>query len=110
MSTFWIVVGGYLVGRALEGIFLAAFRMELFLWRPFDGFFRTIIARRNPNLILLSLGVVLGSPSGGYEAVAVWTAICIGIAACRNVQAFVVRSGGTPVRPWLEASATENRA
>ena len=35
-----VIVGGYVVGRILEGIFLAAFGMEMFTWRPFDAFFR----------------------------------------------------------------------
>ena len=49
-----IVVAGYLVGRALEGLFLARFRIEAHSWRPIDALFRTITARRNPNLILLT--------------------------------------------------------
>jgi phosphatidylglycerophosphate synthase len=98
----WVVVGGYLAGRAIEGVFLAAFRMEFFLWQPFDGFFRTIIARRNPNLILLSLGVLAASPTAGYSAVAVWTVLCIVIAATRTVQAFAARSRGMEIVPCLQ--------
>jgi phosphatidylglycerophosphate synthase len=102
----WIVVGGYVVGRLLEGAFLAAFRMELFVWRPFDAHFRTVIARRNPNLILLGLGLALGSPTGGFEAVAVWTAICVLVAAVRNVQAHTRRRRGTEIVPWLDSAAS----
>jgi phosphatidylglycerophosphate synthase len=99
---FWIVVAGYLLGRLLEGAFLAAFGMEFFVWRPFDAFFRTIVARRNPNLILLGLGVVFGSPTRGFQAVAAWTAICLVVAAARNLQAHVQRLRGIAVAPWLD--------
>jgi hypothetical protein len=99
---FWIVVGGYGVGRLLEGAFLAFFGMELFVWRPFDGFFRTIIARRNPNLILLGLGVASGSPTGGFRAVAGWTAICLAVAATTNVQAYLQHRRGIAIRPWFD--------
>ena len=53
----WIVVGGYLAGRLLEGVFIVAFGLEMFSWRRFDGWFRQVIARRNPNLNLLTAGV-----------------------------------------------------
>ena len=97
-----IVVGGYLFGRLLEGLFMLAFGMEIFLWRPFDGFFRTIIARRNPNLVLLSLGVLFGRPELGYLAVAAWTLACNAIHIERLVHAFVQRSRGIAIRPWYE--------
>ena len=58
----WIVVLGYIVGRLLEGVFILSFKMEMFTWRPFDGWFRQVIARRNPNLLLLTAGVALGPP------------------------------------------------
>jgi phosphatidylglycerophosphate synthase len=95
-----IVVGGYLLGRALEGVFLLAFRMEIFLWRPFDGFFRAIIARRNPNLLLLSAGTLAGRPELGFWAVAVWTLVCNAVHVVRIAQAFSERSRGIAVRPW----------
>jgi phosphatidylglycerophosphate synthase len=96
------VVGGYLVGRILEGIFLAAFGMEIFTWRPFDAFFRGIVARRNPNLLLLSLGCLAAAPGFGYFAVALWTALCILVVAVRIVQAAACRWRGIPIRPWYE--------
>jgi phosphatidylglycerophosphate synthase len=99
---FWIVVGGYLLGRLLEGAFLAAFAMEFFVWRPFDAHFRTVIARRNPNLILLGLGVLFGSPTRGFQAVAAWTAVCLVVAAVRNLQAHVQRHNGIEIAPWLD--------
>ena len=101
-----VIVGGYVVGRILEGIFLLAFGMEVFTWRPFDAFFRGIIARRNPNLLLLSLGCVVARPEWGYMAVAIWTAICIAVASARIVQAATQRMRGHAIRPWHEPSTS----
>ena len=70
----WVLVGGYVAQRILEGIFLAAFKLEMHAWRPFDSFFRLITARRNPNLILLTLASLVGRPDIGIVAVAVWLA------------------------------------
>jgi hypothetical protein len=98
----WIIVGGYVLGRLLEGVFLAFFKQEMFTWRPFDGFFRTIIARRNPNLVLLTVGTAMGRPGAGYIAVAIWTVICNVVLMVRIAQAFGERRRGNPIRPWHE--------
>ena len=70
---FWlaIVVGGYVLGRLLEGVFMLAFDMEMFTWRRFDGLFRTVIARRNPNLLMLTAATALARPDLGFAAVGV---------------------------------------
>ena len=89
------------MGRLLEGTFTLAFGIPMFVWRPFDGFFRAIIARRNPNLLLLSGSLLLGSPVLGFQAIAAWTAICIVIEAARNLQAHLETWRGGDVRSWL---------
>jgi phosphatidylglycerophosphate synthase len=98
-----IVVGGYLVGRALEGVFLARFGFETHSWRPIDGLFRTITARRNPNLILLSVGVIGGRPDLGLVMVALWTIASLGFHALRLAQAETARVRGAAPTPWEEA-------
>lgn len=97
-----LIVGGYGVGRILEGIFLAAFGMEMFTWRPFDAFFRGIVARRNPNLLLLTAGWIALAPGLGYLAVAGWTVACLAVATVRVLQASAARLAGQPIRPWHE--------
>ena len=98
----WIVLGGYLVGRILEGIFLAVFGMEIFSWRPFDSFFRGIIARRNPNLLILSVGLGLGRPDLAYTGVALWTLVSIFVVIARIASALAVKRRGGEIRPWHE--------
>src|SRR3546814_10539665 len=57
------------------------------IWRPFDSRFRLITARRNPNLILLTLSVLIGRPDLGIIWVAVWTVLSLFVHAWQIVQA-----------------------
>jgi phosphatidylglycerophosphate synthase len=98
-----VVVGGYFVGRAIEGAFLAAFGFEIHSWRPIDGLFRTITARRNPNLILLSVGTLGGRPDLGLVMVALWTIASLAFHAVRLARALGGRLRGAVPVPW-EAS------
>lgn len=95
-----IAVGGYGVGRLLEGAFLARFGFETHSWRPIDAMFRTITARRNPNLILLSVGALGGRPDLGLVMVALWTIVSLGFHALRIAQAERARAGGVAIAPW----------
>lgn len=94
-----IIVGGYVAQRVEEGIFLALFKVEMHAWRPFDSFFRLITARRNPNLILLTLAVLAGRPDMGFVAVAVWTAVCLVVHAVQILQGLAAPKGS--VVSWL---------
>lgn len=102
-----VTVGGYVVGRLLEGLFLLIFKMEIHCWHPVDSFFRTITARRNPNLILLSLATVMGRPDSGFVLVAAWTAFCIGFHAVRLFQAVRQWWQGVPIREWQGMQAEQ---
>ncbi|HKA14006.1 MAG TPA: CDP-alcohol phosphatidyltransferase family protein [Myxococcota bacterium] len=97
-----VVVIGYAVGRALEGAFLARFGFETHSWRPIDGLFRTITARRNPNLILLSVGAIAHRPDLGLVMVALWTVASVGFHALRLAQAEAARARGAAPVPWEE--------
>jgi len=98
----WIVVGGYVTARLLEGVFLLFFDQELFTWRPFDAFFRTIIARRNPNLIILSVSLYLGEPGKGFLWLAGWTVVANVVPAIRIAQAFALKRRGGTIQSWYE--------
>ncbi len=104
----WVVIGGYVAGRLLEGLFLLLFRIETHSWRPLDSWFRTITARRNPNLALLTGATLLGRPDLGFGAVAVWTLLSLGFHVVRLLQASATRLRGRRVEPWyLSAPAAE---
>ncbi len=95
------VIGGYVLQRVQEGLFLAFFKMELHVWRRFDSKFRLITARRNPNLILLSAATLCGRPDIGIIAVATWTVLSIGVHALRMAQAAAIRARGGALTSWL---------
>lgn len=98
---YGLIVGGYVLGRAIEGVFM--FRLapfQIFSWRPVDSWFRLVAARRNPNLILLTVAAIGGRPDWGLAAVTVWTVASTLILGWRLAAAFRQRRSG-PLRSWL---------
>jgi hypothetical protein len=61
---------------------------------------RLITARRNPNLLILTISACLGRPDLGLQAVAGWVLICFVIHAVRLLQGVVARRRG-PLKSWL---------
>ena len=99
-----VIIAGYLLGRGLEGIFILVFKIETHCWRPIDSLFRTITARRNPNLLLLSVGTLGGRPDLGLVMVAIWTVVSLGFHLERILQALFERSRGIRIDCWDETS------
>ena len=99
--TLAVVIGGYVIQSLLEALFLYSFGMQIHVWRRFDSLFRHITARRNPNLVILTVATVLGAPREGLVAVAVWTVVSIVVYSIRLLQAFAARRAGEPLRSWL---------
>ena len=104
-TDLWIIVVGYVLGRLMEGLFIRAFKIETHVWHPVDYVFRTITARRNPNLAILTVFAIAGRPEVGFFAVAAWTIISLTFHAVRLVQAALVTRRGGEVRSWLSESA-----
>lgn len=100
-ASLWVIVVGYVLGRIEEGIFIARFKIELHIWRPIDYWFRTITARRNPNLAILTVAVILDAPAEGFVAVAIWTVLSLVFHLVRIAQAFMRKAGGGAIRSWL---------
>ncbi|HWH18748.1 MAG TPA: CDP-alcohol phosphatidyltransferase family protein, partial [Allosphingosinicella sp.] len=96
-----VIVGGYVVQRLIEGIFLRLFKMHIHVWRRFDSRFRLITARRNPNMVILFLALLLGRPDTGLVAVAVWTVLSLLVHMVQLIQALAVRARGGAVTSWL---------
>jgi phosphatidylglycerophosphate synthase len=97
--TLGIILAGYVLQRVEEGIFMRLFGFHVHSWRPFDSFFRLITARRNPNMIILTLAWLVGQPGIGLFLVAVWTALCLVVHAAQVVQAMML--GRERVTSWL---------
>ncbi|HEX9449202.1 MAG TPA: CDP-alcohol phosphatidyltransferase family protein, partial [Dongiaceae bacterium] len=103
----WIILAGYVLGRAQEGLFIWLYRIEIHTWRPIDSWFRLITARRNPNLFILSVAALLGQPMNGFLAVAGWTIISFLFHCWRIGQAAGWKLAGKPLRSWLTEPIAE---
>ena len=99
-QAFVVILAGYLVGRALEGAARLLFGFNLFVWRPFDSAFRTIISRRNIILLIMTVGLIWGFPEAAFVAAAAWTLVTTAIHLLRFVQAYLASRRG-PLTPWL---------
>jgi phosphatidylglycerophosphate synthase len=97
----WILFGAYAAGRLCEGVFARRFGFHVHVWRPFDSAFRLILARRNPNLILLTLSWIAGHPAWGLWAITAWTLITLAVQLVQTVQSTLAARRGR-VRSWLE--------
>jgi len=97
-----IIIGGYVVQRLLEGAFLRLFGMHMHVWRPFDSFFRLITARRNPNLVILTVFTLFGRPDLGMIVVLWWIVLSLVVHAVQVVQGIIASRKG-PVTSWLSA-------
>lgn len=106
---YTLIIGGYLVGRAVEGLFHALGDASIFSWRPFDAYFRLVTARRNPCMILLTAGLVAGRPDWGLVAVALWTAGTSAVLCLRLLQGLTVRLRSGPLTSWLTEPDTAAR-
>lgn len=97
-----IVLIGYVAQRLEEGLFQLMFGIAMHVWRPFDSFFRLITARRNPNLVILTVSVLFGRPDIGMQVVAVWVLICFVIHGIAIVQGLLAKRSGA-LSSWLAA-------
>jgi len=97
----WVVVAGYVVGRAVEGVFVRVYGMHIHVWQRIDSVFRLFTARRNPNMVVLTLAVMLGRPDIGLIAIAIWTVACILFHTYRLYAAMGVRRRDGAITSWL---------
>jgi phosphatidylglycerophosphate synthase len=95
-----VIIWGYILQRLEEGGFEVLFKVPMHMWRRFDSWFRLITARRNPNLAILTLSVLVGRPDWGINVVAVWVAVCLVIHGVQLVQAAIAQRHG-PIKSWL---------
>ena len=95
------IVGGYVVQRVIEGIFMRKYGMHIHVWRKIDSKFRLITARRNPNMVILVFSLIRGKPDTGLELVALWTIVSLIFHAVRLAQANALTERGGKVASWL---------
>ena len=95
----WVTIIGYVLQRVQEGIFIARFKLEMHVWRRFDSLYRLVVARRNPNLVLLTVFTLMGQPAGGLIAVGVWTFVSLVV---HSIQIFQALRAEQPIKSWLD--------
>ena len=102
---FWLVMaailGGYVLQRVIEGIAIKWLALEIHIWRPIDTLFRQVTARRNPNLVLLTMFTIVGRPDWGLLAVAIWTVACLALHTVQIVQAFNEKRQNGALSSWM---------
>ena len=97
-----VMLAGYIGGRLCEGIFekwIAPF--PIFLWQPVDSLNRLITARRNPNLLILTAGLLAGQPGPALVLVVVWHVLSTLFLAVRLSIAWRVARDQGPLVSWL---------
>ncbi|MBB4641110.1 phosphatidylglycerophosphate synthase [Rhizorhapis suberifaciens] len=105
LTVMAVIIIGYVVQRLIEGAFIRSFGIHIHVWQKFDSIFRLITARRNPNMIILVVALILNRPDVGLELVAWWTALSCLIHAVRLAQAYSAKVRGGRVASWLEQGA-----
>lgn len=99
LGSLVIILAGYVLNRIEEGLFLHFFKFHIHVWQRIDSFAREITARRNPNILIFMVAVMLGQPGWGFVAIAAWTLIFLIFHGVRLIQALLQKQ--MPVS-WLE--------
>lgn len=101
-TAIWIIFCAYIAGRLVEGTFTRALEPSgIFCWQPIDSWFRLVTGRRNPNLILLNIGLCAGRPDLGLVAVTLWTLVSSLFLVLRLGMAVRQRLKSGPLRSWF---------
>jgi len=104
----WII-GAYIAGRIVEGLFQLLGSCGVFTWRPFDAWVRLITARRNPCLIILTVSVLFGVPAWGFVGVFLWTVLSSVQLLLRLLHGLVVRMTDGPLSSWLADAEVQQK-
>jgi phosphatidylglycerophosphate synthase len=99
-----VIVAGYVLQRVVEGIAIWRLGLEIHVWRPIDTWFRLVTARRNPNLLLLTLFTAVARPDLGFAAVAVWTSVCLLLHVFQLLHGLAAARRGK-LRSWMAGPA-----
>jgi phosphatidylglycerophosphate synthase len=99
-----VIIAGYVLQRAVEAAAIWRLGIEIHVWRRVDTWFRLVTARRNPNLVLLTILALAGRPDLGLAAVALWTAICLLLHVVQLLQAFAAARHGK-LESWMARPA-----
>ena len=100
-GALYAVVAAYVLGRVVEGLCSCFVLSDIFVWRPFDSYFRLITARRNPCMVMLTVAWAFGSPALGLWLVCAWSVLTTAVLIGRLVMAWRIKARSGPLRSWL---------
>lgn len=94
-----VILFGYVAVRIFEGVFIHLYGFHIHVWQRIDSIARMVTARRNPNMLILTVAALFGEFDVGFLLVAAWTVIWLMFHFVRLGQAVAA-----PARPasWLE--------
>jgi phosphatidylglycerophosphate synthase len=101
---FVVLVAGYILQRVMEGIAIKVLGIEIHIWRRIDTMFRQITARRNPNMVLLTVSAIIMRPDWGFIAITAWTVICLVLHGLQLAHGLIVRYREGVLRSWMNSS------
>ncbi|MEG9883389.1 MAG: CDP-alcohol phosphatidyltransferase family protein [Hyphomicrobiales bacterium] len=104
-----VIFAGYILQRLMEGVAIKVLRLNIHIWRRIDSMFRQVTARRNPNLVLLTVSALVARPDWGVEAVALWTGLCLILHGLQLIQALGEKRRKGALSSWLD-QATSSRS
>lgn len=97
-----VIVGTYVIGRIIEGIFMWRFGMHIHVWQAVDSRFRLVTARRNPNMVILVAALCVARPDLGIQLVALWSVLSLIFHSMRLAQAEGRAARGRKIISWLD--------
>lgn len=99
------ILATYFGGRASEKLFKKRFGFNQYLWRRYDGYLRSVIARRNTILLILTAGALCSQMVLSIHVIAVWCVLSIGLQMSRWLYAEWRARSGHRVESWMQADA-----
>jgi phosphatidylglycerophosphate synthase len=97
-----VALVSYVLGRFAELWFRKYFGFNQYMWKPLDSAFRSIIARRNVNLVILTIGWLIGMMYGSYVVFCAWGILSTVIQIIRCLQAYAQSKQGGAITNWME--------
>ncbi|MEO5973370.1 MAG: CDP-alcohol phosphatidyltransferase family protein [Sphingomicrobium sp.] len=95
-----VILGTYVIGRAVEAWFKYVVGYNAYLWQRFDSLFRLVVSRRNIILLIMTVGVAFGAGWQAFAVSALWSVVSAAIQLVRLAQVLIAARRGE-VRSWL---------
>lgn len=89
-----LLIAFYVADRLVLMVAKARFRRGLHAMTPLDGAVRTWIARRNVNLVIFAVGLVIGQGVAAFTLICAWQGLTMAWHAVRT--AWLIASGARP--------------